>query len=490
MDYGETIRRKSRILIYTLFLCIILRAIVNGIFIDLKQILPFMVLGLITLAVLLLLVKKVRPVIMMYLLPIILSIFTIALMEFFPCTTNYLMFFLLIFLVVIYGDFRPIVFQCAVSAVAMIIFFFKYQDKLASTWTIDAMVICIVYIVSGCLVFVSLSRLNRESFEAVKKSGEDTRVQSGRATSLLNEIQGSLKILDSTSKKIEKSISSTSDISSHIKNSGENVAGRARNVADQTARIRTQVADSSDRIAQIADASAEMKSLSQENASNVHKGNELVAELSDKMTKLSETMSGVSSSVAELSDQVKNISGILVNVRDISDQTNLLSLNATIEAARAGEAGKGFAVVAEQIRHLSDDSAEFSDQIGDNITEVSTQMQTVVDALRGSISDVSDCVDNARTIASSFDEINTNTDRVLKSSTGIEESTNELKDVLDNTLTDVSDISESMLSTSQEMEDIASNIGQLDDNIGSITEGYSDILNITGSLTKAASQNG
>lgn len=83
--------------------------------------------------------------------------------------------------------------------------------------------------------------------------------------------------------------------------------------------------------------------------------------------------------VNELYSKMKDISKITNVIKEIANQTNLLSLNASIESARAGEAGKGFAVVANEVKKLAEETKNSSITISKIIEELKVKVNIVLE---------------------------------------------------------------------------------------------------------------
>ncbi len=99
-------------------------------------------------------------------------------------------------------------------------------------------------------------------------------------------------------------------------------------------------------------------------------------------------MAGTSVTIRQLAELTLQIDRILKVIRDISEQTRLLSLNASIEAARAGEHGRGFQVVALEVKKLADGSTEAAKQIAGLVAEITRSCRNAVDRTEQDASEV------------------------------------------------------------------------------------------------------
>jgi methyl-accepting chemotaxis protein len=129
---------------------------------------------------------------------------------------------------------------------------------------------------------------------------------------------------------------------------------------------------------QIAESAQRVAAIAEETAAAARTGDRTVHEALEAVQLIRRQVDQIVDHMLDLGQKSQQIGGILAIIKELAEQTNILSINATIEAAGAGDAGKRFAAVAEAIRKLADRVSDSAGEIGTLIHEMRAATNTTV----------------------------------------------------------------------------------------------------------------
>lgn len=204
----------------------------------------------------------------------------------------------------------------------------------------------------------------------------------------------------------------------------------------QTELVATAVTEMASATEEIAGNAAETALQSTQGNQLIEEGKLDVEKTVEAMSHLGADMQNTTEMVTQLAEDNKKVDQILVSIRAIAEQTNLLALNAAIEAARAGEQGRGFAVVADEVRQLAQRTQNSIQEITAIIESINNGTKNVVQVIGLSRESAEKAIERTRHLGDLFSQvaevIAKINDMNSQISVGVEEQSAVAKDVSEN----------------------------------------------------------
>jgi methyl-accepting chemotaxis protein len=224
----------------------------------------------------------------------------------------------------------------------------------------------------------SLKKANESQRKITESTDRMSEFSSENVTSLLEMRSASDEIVSNTN-RLFNAVENSYSVVSETSQTAKSISESAREVLSSVEETSASVEEISASVKEIERSAKDSTKLAESvRTIAAEKGILAVADTIEGMERISDKVKYSVEVVTRLGARSKDIEKMLSVIKDVTEQTNLLSLNAAILAVQAGEFGKGFSVVAEEIRALSDRTAVSTKEIAGIVNTIQKEIADVV----------------------------------------------------------------------------------------------------------------
>lgn len=225
-----------------------------------------------------------------------------------------------------------------------------------------------------------------------------TKMRDDELGELADNMQSLVNTLKNTLKEIAHNSNSLATTAEETNTIAKQSFDSASSQNDKMQVMTHSIAEMTDTVQSVSNSIHHTLEQVEKSNNDAEQGQILLSQNIDNIHLLADAIKQSATVIETLNDDTNNISSVLDIIRGVAEQTNLLALNAAIEAARAGEQGRGFAVVADEVRTLASKAHDATQEIQQAIENLQQGAKQAVATMSKSQQETQQCVDGIQNV--------------------------------------------------------------------------------------------